>query len=157
MSTHRKPALPDTPPSRAERLPPTAPAFNGKPLSFGRFRDRIVATREIPERPARYAALPAGLHPQLAEALHHRGVDQLYCHQAEAFEAARRGEHTVVTTGTASGKSLTYLLPVVQAVLEDPSARSILLFPTKALTQDQLRGVMALTDGLTDFRIEAGV
>lgn len=158
MSTQRKPVSSDPILPRGDRPQrPDAPPLNAKPLSFGRFRDRIVATREIADRPARYATLPTDLHPQLAEALRHRGIDQLYCHQAEAFDAARRGQHTVVTTGTASGKSLTYLLPVVQAVLEDPSARSILLFPTKALTQDQLRGVLGLTDGLTDCRIEAGV
>ena len=92
-----------------------------------------------------------------------RGIERLYSHQVEAFDAARAGENVVVTTGTASGKSLAYLLPVIQATLEDPSARTLLLFPTKALTQDQLRGVLGLVDHLatrTDVaapRIAAGV
>src|SRR5262249_5419294 len=64
------------------------------------------------------------------------------------FAAASRGDNVVVTTGTASGKSLAYLLPVLQTTLEDPAARALLLFPTKALTQDQLRGVLALLEHL---------
>lgn len=127
-------------------------------LELGRFEDRIVARRDIPPRDAAYAPLPDALHPALREALAQRGIRQLYTHQAEAFEAARAGENVVVTTGTASGKSLAYLLPIVQAVLEDPSARAILLFPTKALSQDQLRGLLGLTDRLAGVpRIEAGV
>ncbi len=127
-------------------------------LNFGRFQNRIIATREVPGRDAVYAPLPEGLHPALAAALKVTGITQLYCHQAEAFRAARLGENVVVTTGTASGKSLSYLLPVIQAVLDDPSSRAILLFPTKALTQDQLRAVQGLVDNLGGkFRIEAGV
>ncbi len=127
-------------------------------IPLGPFRDRIVATRHIPARPSKHAPLPEDLHPNLAFALKATGIEQLYCHQAQAWHAARAGEHVVVTTGTASGKSLTYLLPVVQAVLDDPSARAILLFPTKALTQDQLRAVLRLVDQLGGTRrIEAGV
>ncbi|HEY4014359.1 MAG TPA: DEAD/DEAH box helicase [Polyangiaceae bacterium] len=132
-------------------------------LDLSRFPGRVIARREIPARTAAYAAIPAACHPALRTALAQRGIDQLYAHQAEAFEAARRGEDIVVTTGTASGKSLAYLLPVVQATLEDPAARTLLLFPTKALAQDQLRGVLGLVDHLatrTDVdvpRIEAGV
>ena len=132
-------------------------------LDLSRFPGRVVATREIPPRPATYAAIPRSVHPALAEALAQRGIAELYSHQVEAFEAARRGENVVVTTGTASGKSLAYLLPVIQSVLEDPAARTLLLFPTKALAQDQLRGVLGLVDLLatrTDLgptRIDAGV
>ncbi len=117
-------------------------------LDLSRFPGRVIATREVAARPARYAPLPAAMHPALAAALQQRGIDHLYSHQVEAFEAARAGESVVVTTGTASGKSLAYLLPVIQSVLEDPSARTLLLFPTKALTQDQLRGVLGLVDHL---------
>jgi DEAD/DEAH box helicase domain-containing protein len=132
-------------------------------LDLSRFPGRVVATRTIPPREAVLAPLPAGLHPALQEALAARGIGELYAHQVEAFAAARAGENVVVTTGTASGKSLAYLLPVIQATLEDPSARALLLFPTKALTQDQLRGVLGLVDHLatrTDVgapRIAAGV
>ena len=132
-------------------------------LDLSRFPGRVIATRTIPARAAMLEPLPAGLHPALQETLAARGIDRLYSHQVEAFEAAGAGEDVVVTTGTASGKSLAYLLPVIQATLDDPSARTLLLFPTKALTQDQLRGVLGLVDHLatrTDVaapRIAAGV
>ena len=134
-----------------------------KTLDLSRFPGRVIATRTIPPREAVLAPLPAGLHPALQETLAARGIGQLYSHQVEAFAAATAGDNVVVTTGTASGKSLAYLLPVIQATLEDPSARTLLLFPTKALTQDQLRGVLGLVDHLatrTDVaapRIVAGV
>ncbi|MBL8620511.1 MAG: DEAD/DEAH box helicase [Myxococcales bacterium] len=132
-------------------------------LDLSRFPGRVIATRSIPPREAVYAPLPEGLHSALRETLAARGIERLYSHQVEAFDAARGGESVVVTTGTASGKSLSYFLPVIQATLEDPSARTLLLFPTKALTQDQLRGVLGLVDHLatrTDVpapRIMAGV
>ena len=117
-------------------------------LDLSSFPGRVIATREIPGRAATFAPIPASCHPALHAALAARGIAQLYSHQAEAFEAARRGENVVVTTGTASGKSLAYLLPVIQATLEDPATRTLLLFPTKALSQDQLRGVLGLVDHL---------
>ncbi|CAN5465798.1 ATP-dependent helicase MrfA [soil metagenome] len=115
-------------------------------LDLSRFPGRVIATRSIAPRAATFASVPEGLHPALREALAGRGIDQLYCHQAEAFTAAKSGENVVITTGTASGKSLAYLLPVLQTSLEDPSARTLMLFPTKALAQDQLRGVLELVD-----------
>lgn len=88
------------------------------------------------------------MHPALQDALRGQGIASLYSHQAETFAAARARENVVLTTGTASGKSLAYLAPVMQSVLEDATARTILLFPTKALTQDQLRGVLRFIDGV---------
>ena len=128
-------------------------------LELGRLAERIVARREVAARPARWAALPAACRPELRASLEERGIERLYVHQAEAFERALRGEDLVVTTGTASGKSLAFLLPVLQGVLEDPSARALLLYPTKALAHDQLRGVLGLADGLRarGEGIEAGV
>ena len=132
-------------------------------LDLSRFPGRVIASREIPGRQACYAPVPEGCHPALQAALLQRGIARLYSHQAETFAAAQRGDNVVVTTGTASGKSLAYLLPVIQATLEDPATRTLLLFPTKALTQDQLRGVLGLVDHLasrTDEkvpRIQAGV
>jgi DEAD/DEAH box helicase domain-containing protein len=115
-------------------------------LDLSRFPGRVIATRSIAPRPATYLPVPEELRPALREGLASRGIDQLYCHQAEAFTAAKAGENVVVTTGTASGKSLAYLLPVLQTSLADPSARTLMLFPTKALAQDQLRGVHELLD-----------
>jgi DEAD/DEAH box helicase domain-containing protein len=92
-------------------------------------------------REARTTALPDGLPAALRERLEARGIDSLYSHQAEAWETARRGEHFVVTTGTASGKSLAFNLPVLAALAEEPKLRALYLYPTKALAQDQVRAL----------------
>jgi DEAD/DEAH box helicase domain-containing protein len=102
-----------------------------------RFMNNIVAWEQIPARPASYADYPVGLDPRLVAALRQVGVSPLYTHQAEAVEAALAGENVVVVTGTASGKTLCYNLPVLQTLLADPEARALYLFPTKALAQDQ--------------------
>jgi DEAD/DEAH box helicase domain-containing protein len=94
-----------------------------------------------PAREARLAALPDELHPRLREALAAQGVDQLYTHQRETWDAAQRGEHVVVTTGTASGKTLAFNLPVLDSIAHDPKLRALYLYPTKALAQDQLRAL----------------
>src|SRR5206468_4205559 len=89
---------------------------------------------------------PDDLHPALIEALRGDGIDELYSHQAEALAAARDG-HAMVTTGTASGKSLAFNLPVLDALAHDPRARAFYLYPTKALAQDQARKLHALGAG----------
>jgi DEAD/DEAH box helicase domain-containing protein len=94
-----------------------------------------------PERDARFAPLPDDLHPNVREAI---GVERLYAHQRAAWEVARRGEHVLVTTGTASGKTLAFNLPVLDAIASDPHARALYLYPTKALAQDQFRTLTAL-------------
>src|SRR5215204_786950 len=90
-------------------------------------------------REARTAPLPEGLHPSVREALAARGIATLYAHQAAAWEAAQRGEHLVVTTGTASGKTLAFNLPVLDALAREPKNRALYLYPTKALAQDQFK------------------
>jgi DEAD/DEAH box helicase domain-containing protein len=105
----------------------------------------IAGRLELPAEEARTAPMPATLDPRIVAALQRRGVDELYVHQAEAFEHARAGRHVVVSTPTASGKTLCYNLPVAQRLLEEPAARAIYLFPTKALSRDQelaLRGLI---------------
>ena len=92
-------------------------------------------------RDARTAPLPDELHPRVREALAAQGVDQLYAHQADAWQAAARGEHLIVTTGTASGKTLAFNLPVLDALAREPKRRALYLYPTKALAQDQLRAL----------------
>jgi DEAD/DEAH box helicase domain-containing protein len=94
-----------------------------------------------PARDARSVALPADLPEPLRERLEAGGIDSLYSHQAEAWDTARRGEHFVVTTGTASGKSLAFNLPVLAALAEEPKLRALYLYPTKALAQDQVRAL----------------
>jgi DEAD/DEAH box helicase domain-containing protein len=95
-------------------------------------------------RQARVEPLPDDLDPRVASALVASGVTALYGHQAEAWEAAQRGENVVVTTGTASGKSLAFNLPVLDAIARKPRTRALYLYPTKALAQDQLRALAAL-------------
>ncbi len=98
----------------------------------------VAAWNILPARLADIRELPADLPRDLAAALRQRGIRSLYSHQAEAWAAARRGENLVIATGTASGKTLCYNLPVLAAIAENPNARALYLFPTKALAQDQL-------------------
>ena len=96
-----------------------------------------------PARAARLAPLPDGLDPRVASSLLAQGITALYTHQADVWEAAARGEHVIVTTGTASGKSLAFNLPVLDALAADPKQRVLYLYPTKALAQDQARALAA--------------
>ncbi len=94
-----------------------------------------------PARPPRTAPLPGELHPKLREALARRGIEELYAHQADAWELSRAGRHVIVTTGTASGKTLAFNLPVLDALAAQPKSRALYLYPTKALAQDQSRAL----------------
>jgi DEAD/DEAH box helicase domain-containing protein len=94
-----------------------------------------------PAREARATALPDDLPATLQEALAAQGISSLYSHQAKTWEAAARGEHVIVTTGTASGKTLAFNLPVLAALAESPKHRTLYLYPTKALAQDQIRAL----------------
>ena len=100
-------------------------------------------TTEPPREP-RTAPLPADLHPELRAALARQGVEELYAHQAEAWASARTGGHVIVTTGTASGKTLAFNLPVLDALATQPKNRALYLYPTKALAQDQARALSEL-------------
>jgi DEAD/DEAH box helicase domain-containing protein len=97
-----------------------------------------------PPREPKLEPLPDDLDPRVASALVATGVTALYGHQAEAWEAARRGENVVVTTGTASGKSLAFNLPVLDELAREPKTRALYLYPTKALAQDQARALAEL-------------
>ena len=100
--------------------------------------EQLVRQARYGARAAETAPVPDALHPALRESLGRAGVTELYSHQAEAFEAAMRGP-VIVTTGTASGKSLAFNLPVLETLARDPRARALYLYPTKALAQDQAR------------------
>jgi DEAD/DEAH box helicase domain-containing protein len=102
------------------------------------YKGQIAHVQRLPARTARYGDLERPLHPQLQAKLRELGIPRLYAHQAEAVNAARDGKHVTVVTATASGKTLCYNLPALDAVLEDSRARAFYLFPTKALAQDQL-------------------
>jgi DEAD/DEAH box helicase domain-containing protein len=98
----------------------------------------ITAVHHVPAREAQFAAMPDWVRPELAAAYRDKGVERLYSHQARAAQIAHSGGNAVVVTPTASGKTICYNLPVLNAVLENPDTRALYLFPTKALAQDQL-------------------
>src|SRR5271163_3955404 len=100
--------------------------------------DVLTALQHIPARAAEYAPMPEWVRPELAAAYAAKGVRQPYTHQAAAAESVRAGRNTVVVTPTASGKTLCYNLPILNAILENTDTRALYLFPTKALAQDQL-------------------
>lgn len=112
------------------------------------FMSKVAAWRTLAAQPARYAPLPAALHPLLPAVLAARGIEQLYCHQADATAAALQGRSVAVVTPTASGKTLCYNLPVLHALLTDMHARALYLFPTKALAHDQLAELTRLATAL---------
>ena len=98
----------------------------------------VVHHEVIPAREAAYADMPSWLDARIVKGLASRGIDRLYTHQAEAIDAVHAGEDVVVVTPTASGKTLCYALPALQSIAQDPAARALFLFPTKALGQDQV-------------------
>jgi DEAD/DEAH box helicase domain-containing protein len=112
------------------------------------YTSQITHVEPLPPRMARHGEPLAPLPSALAETLAARGVHQLYAHQAAALDTARAGEHLGIVTATASGKTLCYQLPILEALLEDPQARALCLFPTKALAGDQLRSLRTLADPL---------
>src|SRR5882762_3720915 len=117
-------------------------------------RDRdgeiLTAVRHFPAREAQWADFPAWVHADLVSAYAAKGIHRLYTHQAAAAEAVRGGKNVVIVTPTASGKTLCYNLPVLNAVLENSDSRALYLFPTKALAQDQLAELHDLNQRLED-------
>ena len=113
----------------------------------------VTAVRQLPAVPARYAPFPDALDRRLVTALQSHGVAELYTHQADAIGHALSGRNVVVITPTASGKTLCYNAPVMNAVLADSSSRALYLFPTKALAQDQLAELHGLCETIGDPQI----
>lgn len=120
-------------------------------------QDLIVYSRTVPRRKPSYVTFPEGLSEELKDYLKGRGIDRLYSHQAEMFERALKGENIVITTSTASGKTLAFLLPVLQEILKNPLARAIFIYPTKALAADQYRALLPYIEYFGENRISAGV
>jgi len=106
-------------------------------LSSPEFAPNIVVEKLLPAKEGSYSPFPPELAPSIAEALRNRGITRIYTHQGEVWENVMKGLHTVVVTPTASGKTLCYNLPVLDALVRDEKARALYLFPTKALSQDQ--------------------
>jgi hypothetical protein len=106
----------------------------------------VTAAHRMPAVPASFAPFPDDMDDRLRAALETRGIEQLYTHQSDALEHVLAGRNVVTTTPTASGKTLCYNAPVLNAILKDPSTRALYLFPTKALAQDQLAELHALVE-----------
>ena len=130
--------------SEAQSLDRLIQIWNRQP----EIQDNVVAWHIEPERPASWTEIPERISNELRRSLQLSGIDHLYSHQSEAFRLAEAGKHFVVTTGTASGKTLCYNLPVLNQLIKNPDTRALYIFPTKALTQDQLDGVKRLLNGL---------
>lgn len=121
------------------------------------FRDYIIHTRKIPAKEAVCEAYPESLKDELRDYLKENGYRQLYSHQVEMFKTAEAGKNVVITTSTASGKTLAFLLPVLQEILENPLARAIFVYPTKALASDQYRALQPAIEFFGDGKISAGI
>ncbi|MBR2602144.1 MAG: DEAD/DEAH box helicase, partial [Clostridia bacterium] len=102
------------------------------------FMENVTRWEVLPARPAKTAPFPENMDPRIREALGKKGIHALYTHQAQSLAATARGEDVTVVTPTASGKTMCYNLPVISAILKNPDARALYLFPTKALSADQV-------------------
>ncbi len=119
-------------------------ALRGSPAFMG----NVTHWETIPARPARTDSFPDDIDPRIPAALRTRGVVSLYTHQRQAVDAVLRGENIAVVTPTASGKTLCYNLPVLNAILQDEDARALYLFPTKALSADQSHELYSLIEAM---------
>ncbi|WP_026882977.1 DEAD/DEAH box helicase [Clostridium akagii] len=119
--------------------------------------DLSIYNKTLPKRQAKYVDFPSTLSYDLCSYLSEKGITKLYCHQAEMFEKAMRHNNIVITTSTASGKTLSFLLPVIQEILSNPLARAIFIYPTKALASDQYRAIVPYLEYFGENRISAGV
>jgi DEAD/DEAH box helicase domain-containing protein len=134
-------------PVRTQDLPSTGTNFFQVLNEFKRkFADRLVFEQTIAEKPPQYTNYPASVPEVLIDALRTRGVDKPYTHQAAAWEKIAAGKNVVIITPTASGKTLCYNVPVLTRMLDELASRALYLFPTKALSQDQLAELQALLD-----------
>ncbi|NQT53916.1 DEAD/DEAH box helicase, partial [bacterium] len=129
-------------------------AFLQRLLLDRRASDQMCRVQDLPERPARYADIP--LDPRVQAALHARGIERLYTHQADAIRHVRDGKSVVVVTGTASGKTLCYHVPILETLLADPMATALAIYPTKALAQDQFRGLTSLAEPIDGLKLLCG-
>jgi DEAD/DEAH box helicase domain-containing protein len=136
-----------------KRLPADAPI-----QAIDRPDSRIAAIRRLAPQPAEHAPFPEEIDPRVKAVYGARGIEQLYVHQAAAIAHVLAGRNVAVTTPTASGKTLCYNIPVLNAILADAATRALYLFPTKALAQDQLAELHAIADVLgKESALELGV
>lgn len=126
----------------------------GKQRPIDRF---IIYTKHIPAKPATLSEYPLEMLPEIKEYLVQHGIHKLYQHQAEMFLQAMAGNNVIITTSTASGKTLSFLLPVLQQILKNPQSRALFIYPTKALANDQFRALKPFLDFFGKGKIDAGV
>ncbi|MGB9595489.1 MAG: DEAD/DEAH box helicase [Candidatus Poribacteria bacterium] len=120
------------------------------------YNGQIVHIQDIPKREAIYGRLEKPLKPEIRSALKSQGIEDLYSHQVSAISAIRQGKNIVIVTSTASGKTLCYNIPVLEAILEDKKTRALYLYPTKALAQDQLKKLIKFKEINPEFNFETG-
>jgi len=150
MPTHTLQALVRDKPDKDVQLQEAVSRLTYSPRPGGAEADPIVtAVRRLPAVAPEFGPYPAGTDDRLIGALAARGIEQLYTHQSEAFAHVLAGRNVVTITPTASGKTLCYNAPVLNAILQDASTRALYLFPTKALAQDQLAELHTLSDLVT--------
>lgn len=124
---------------------------------INRFKNRIITEINIDDRKAHFVDYPEDISEELKNFLIERGYLKLYSHQREMFEHAKSGENVIITTQTASGKTLSFLLPVIDAILRDNRTRAIFVYPTKALANDQYRNIVPFLEYFGEDRIQAGI
>jgi len=126
---------------------------------FDRFlsgKKEVVYQVKMPRSPASFQAPSEPLHPELEAALSQMGIEGLYSHQAEAIDNIRRGQSVVVVTSTASGKTFCYTLPIIDQMLNHPRSKALLIYPTKALAQDQLKALARFRAANPKLSFDAG-
>src|SRR5579871_3810421 len=133
-----------SPPEAPCSKPTSVDAVVSAWLASGVVGPCLAAERLIPPRHASLAPVPPSLSTNVRNALAARGIPELFTHQLEAITAATAGRHVVVATPTASGKSLCFHIPVLEALQSDPGATALYIYPTKALSRDQEHGIHAL-------------
>ena len=109
----------------------------------------LIEWRILPGKQAKFEPFPARIHPALKEALEARGIRSLYTHQADSYRTLKEGKNIVVVTGTASGKTLCYNLPVLDSMVNNNETTALYIFPTKALAQDQYALLKSLATQIT--------
>ena len=120
------------------------------------FDDQVVHSKELSAKPAVFQKVEGGLHETVEETLDALDIKQLYSHQATAIKEVRDGRHIVIVTGTASGKTLCYTIPVLEKLLTNSLSTMLFIYPTKALAQDQLRALGDFQDQETGIQFMAG-
>lgn len=126
-------------------------------IDFCTLSKNVKYIHKIKSRNANYSDIPNILHDDIKSYLVKNNIKSLYCHQTEMFEKVLNGKNVVISTSTASGKSLAFLLPVINRILQNPSSRAIFIYPTKALTRDQYLSILPIIEHLGSHRIDAGV